>query len=80
MKFDIPPVARSQRSGFLDEAILTISKELFEIPLFGIGICGIVNILFLYLCYKKTAFISLCVFLLLYYLIIKIIQVKILHR
>ena len=80
MKFDIPPVARSQRSGFLDEAILTISKEIFEIPLFGFGICGIVNILFIYLCYKKASFISICFFLLLYYLIIKIIQVKILHR
>ena len=75
---DIPPVARSQRSGFLDETVLKISKELFEIPIFGIGIGGIINILFLYLCYKSATFISLCTFLLLYYLIIRIIQIKIL--
>ena len=80
MKYDIPPIAKSQRSGLLDEMTLKISKELFEIPSFGIGICGIVNILFIYLCYKKATFISLCVFLLLYYLIIKIIQIKIIQR
>ena len=78
MQYDIPPVARSQRSGFLDETVLKISKELFEIPIFGIGIGGIVNILFIYLCYKSVTFFSLCTFLFLYYFIIRIIQIKIL--
>ena len=78
MKYDIPPVARSQRSGILDEKILQLSNELFEIPLFGYGISGIINILFIYLWYKKVTFFSLIFFLFLYYLIIRIIQIKIL--
>ena len=78
MKFDIPPVAKSQRSGFLDEKILQLSKELFEIPIFGIGVAGLINILFLYLCYKGVTFLSLFFFLFIYYLIIRIVQIKIL--
>jgi hypothetical protein len=78
MKFDIPPVARSQRSGFLDEKILQISGELFENKLFGLGVTGFVNILFIYLWYKRVSFVSICSFLFLYYLIIRAIQIKIL--
>ena len=80
MKYYIPPVAKSQRAGFLDEKLLQISKELFENKIFGLGIAGIVNILFIYLCYKKTTFISLCCFLFIYYLIIRAIQIKLLGQ
>ena len=78
MYYDIPPVAKSQRSGLLDEKVLQISKELFELPLFGIGIAGFVNILFIYLWYKKASCFSILFFLILYYLIIRVIQIKIL--
>jgi len=78
MKFDIPPIEKSKRSGLLDETVLKLSKGLFEIPLFGYGIAIIVNILFIYLWYKRTTFFSLCFFFFLYYIIIRIIQIKIL--
>ena len=80
MEYDIPPVAKSQRSGFLDETILQISKELFEIPLFGIGISGIINILIIYLWYKRVTVFFILFFLFLYYLIIRVIQIRILGR
>lgn len=80
MEYDYKAHERNKRRGFLEESLLKISKELFEIPLYGIGICGITNILFLYLCYKRTTFISLCIFFTLFYLIIKIVQNKILGR
>ena len=78
MKFDIPPIAKSQRSGFLDEKILQISSELFQNKIFGIGVSGFVNILFVYLWIKHVSFFSLCTFLFLYYLIIRAIQIKLL--
>ncbi len=80
MQYDIPPVERSQRAGFLDEKLLQISRELFENKLFGLGIAGIVNILFIYLCYKKVTFISICCFLFIYYLLVRAIQIKLLGR
>ena len=78
MKYDIPPVAKSQRSGYLDEKVLQISGELFENKLFGLGVAGFVNILFIYLCYKGVGLFSICCFLFLYYLIIRAIQIKML--
>ena len=78
MKFDIPPVEKSQRFGLLDETILSISKDFFAYPLFGYGISGVVNILFLYLCYKRTSFFSICIFLMIYYFFIRIVQIKLL--
>ena len=78
MKFDIPPVEKSQRFGLLDEIVLGISKDFFAYPLFGYGISGVVNILFLYLCYKRASIISIIIFLFLYYFFIRIVQIKIL--
>ena len=78
MKFDIPPVEKSQRFGLLDETLLNISKDLFANPLFGFGISGVVNILFIYLCYKRATFCSICIFLILYYFIIRIALIKLL--
>ena len=78
MKFDIPPVEKSQRFGLLDETILNFSKDFFVYPLFGYGIGGVVNILFIYLCYKRTSFFSICIFLFLYYFFIRIVQIKVL--
>ena len=78
MKFDIPPVEKSQRFGLLDKIILSISKDFFAYPLFGYGISGVVNILFIYLCYKRASFFSICIFLFLYYFFIRIVQIKLL--
>ena len=76
MKYNIPPVAKSERSNILDEEILRISKELFDIPLFGYGIGILFNIIFLYYLYKKATLFSLIYFIILYYIIIRAIQTK----
>ena len=78
MKNKIPPVERSQRLGLLDETLFKISNRIFSVPLFGYGISGVVNILFLYLCYKRVTCFSICCFLILYYLVVRIVQTKIL--
>ena len=78
MKVDIPPIAKSQRSGFIDEKILEFSKELFEIPLYGFGIATILNIFYLYYWYKRASLFSLIYFIFLFYIISKAIQAKIL--
>ena len=75
---DIPPVERSKRSDFLDEEILQISENLFENHLFGYGVGIILNVFYLYYWYKRATIFSLVNFLVLYYIIIKIIQIKIL--
>ncbi len=78
MKSGFPQFAKSQRSGFIDEKILELSQELFEIPLFGYGIAAILNIFYLYYWYKKASLFSLIYFIILFYIITKIIQTKIL--
>lgn len=78
MNTDIPPVARSARSGIVDETILKISGELFEVPFFGYGIAIIINILYVYYWYKRATFFSLLYFIFLFWLIIRVIQTKIL--
>lgn len=76
LKLDIPPVERSQRSGFLDEKVLEISKELFEIPIFGYAAGALFNIFYLYHWYKRTTLFSLFYFIFLYYIILRTIQTK----
>ena len=76
MKFDIPPIAKSQRSGFLDESVLNFSTKLFQKPIFGYIRAVIYNIFFLYYWYNRTSLFSIITFTILYFIIIKIIQFK----
>ena len=76
MKFDIPPVAKSQRSGFLDETVLNFSTKLFEKPIFGYIIAVLYNILFIYYWYNRTSLFSIIAFSILYFIIIKIIKIR----
>ena len=80
MYTDVPPVTRSERSGIIDETLLTISKELFTIPKFGYPIGVIFNILYIYYCYKKATLFSLIYLVFLFWLIVRVIQTKILKR
>ena len=77
MQYGVPPVSRSQRSGFFDITALKMSKELFRSPIFGIIISTILNILYLYNWYKSKSFIYLIYLLFLSFLIIKSIHFKI---
>ena len=76
MKFDIPPIAKSQRSGFLDESVLNFSTKLFQKPIFGYITAVLYNIFFLYYWYNRTSLFSIITFTILYFIIIKIIQIK----
>ena len=47
MNEEIPPIAKSQRSGFLDETILNFSSKLFEKPIIGYIIAALYNIFYI---------------------------------
>ena len=76
MNEEVPPIAKSQRSGFLDETILNFSSKLFEKPIFGYIIAALYNIFYIYYWYKHINLISIVVLSILYFIIISIIQVK----
>ena len=46
MQPDIPPRAKSQRSGFLDESILSFSTKLYENIIFGYAIAILYNLFY----------------------------------
>ena len=77
MNQEIPPIAKSQRSGFFDEAILNFSSKLFEKQILGYIIAIIFNIFYIYYWYKHTNIFSIITFSILYFLIIRIIQIKV---
>ena len=80
MRSDIPPVAKSQRSGFLDETVLNFSSKLFEKPIFGYVISILFNIFYIYYWYKRTNIFSILTFSIIYFIIIKIIQIKLMKQ
>ena len=79
MNPDIPPIAKSQRSGFLDETVLNCSSKLHENKIFGYAISILYNINYIYLWYLHTNLFSIINFTILYFLLVLIIQVKILR-
>ena len=76
MNPDIPPIAKSQRSGFLDETVLNCSSKLHENKRFGYAISILYNINYIYLCYLHTNLFSIINFTILYFLLVLIVQVK----
>ena len=80
MKTYIPLIKKSQRNDFLDEVLLDHSKELFKIPYFGYGIAAIINIIYLYYWCKRATLLSIFIYIFLVYLIVKIVQTKIIKR
>lgn len=79
MRTDIPPIAKSQRSGLLDETVLNFSAKLFENPFFGVIIAIIFNIFYIYYWIKHLNLISIIFFSLLYFILIRMLQIKILN-
>ena len=77
MSTGVPPIAQSDRVNYLDIKLLELSSELFENPLFGYGIVANTNILFIYAWCKKRTIFSILSFLLLFYLIVRIILKKV---
>ena len=80
MKTYSPLVEQTQRTDFLDEALLDHSKELFKIPYFGYGIAAFINIIYLYHWCKRATLFSLFINIFLAYLIFKIVQAKFFKR
>ena len=76
MQPDIPPVAKSQRSGFLDESILSFSTKLYENIIFGYAIAILYNLFYLYYWQSHTNIFSIISFTIFYFLVVKIIQIK----
>ena len=76
MQPDIPPRAKSQRSGFLDESILSFSTKLYENIIFGYAIAILYNLLYLYYWHSHTNIFSIISFTIFYFLVVKIIQIK----
>ena len=77
---DIPPIAKSQRSGFLDETVLNLSSKLFEKPIFGYIIAILYNIFYIYYWKIGSNLLSIITFSILYFIIICIIQIKLIQR
>lgn len=74
MSYNIPPITQSQRHGFLDEKLLNNSSDLFKNKIMGILIGIIANILYIVEAwYKRSTILSLCFFIFLYLLVVKII-------
>ena len=80
MNQDIPPVAKSERSGFIDESVLNFSTKLFECKILGYIIAIIFNIFYIYYWYHHANLLSIITFAVLYFLIVRIIQIKILKQ
>jgi len=80
MRTDIPPIEKSQRSGFFDEKVLEISKRLFTTPLFGYGVGAIFNLFYLINWYNKATLFYLINFIFLFYLVVTIIQTHVLGQ
>ncbi len=80
MKTNIPLVEKSQRIDLLDQTLLNHSKELFKIPNFGYGVAAIINIIYLYHWCKRANLFSLFINIFFAYLIVKIVQTKVLKK
>ena len=76
MQPDIPPIAKSQRNGFLDESILSFSTKLYENIIFGYTIAILYNLFYLYYWRNHTNIFSIISFTIFYFLLVKIVQIK----
>ena len=75
MQPDIPPIATSQRNGFIDEAILSFSSKLFQNIIYGYIISILYNLIYIYYWKKNTNIFSIFSLTIFYFLLVKIIQI-----
>ena len=75
MQPDIPPIAKSQRSGFIDETILSFSSKLFQNILYGYAVSILYNLIYIYYWKTNTNIFSIFTLTIFYFLLVKIIQI-----
>ena len=75
MQPDIPPIAKSQRSGFIDETILSFSSKLFQNILYGYAVSILDNLIYIYYWKTNTNIFSIFTLTIFYFLLVKIIQI-----
>ena len=76
MQPDIPPIAKSQRSGFIDETILSFSSKLFQNILYGYTVSILYNLIYIYYWKTNTNIFSIFTLTIFYFLLVKIIQIQ----
>ena len=79
MKYSLPPFNEKPERGFFEQKIIDFSSELFKIPIIGISLLLIINLLYLYAYFKSRSIISILLYLFLAYLIISLILSKVLN-
>ena len=75
MQPDIPPIAKSQRSGFIDETILSFSSKLFQNILYGYTVSILYNLIYIYYWKTNANIFSIFTLTIFYFLLVKIIQI-----
>ena len=75
MQPDIPPIAKSKRSGFIDETILSFSSKLFQNILYGYTVSILYNLIYIYYWKTNTNIFSIFTLTIFYFLLVKIIQI-----
>ena len=80
MQPDIPPIAKSQRSGFIDETILSFSSKLFQNILYGYTVSILYNLIYIYYWKTNTNIFSIFTLTIFYFLLVKIIQILCLEK
>jgi len=80
MEPDIPPIAKSQRSGFLDETVLSFSSKLYQNIIYGYAVSILYDLIYLYQWNSNTHIFSIITFSIFYFLSVKIIQTLCLEK
>ena len=77
MKYSLPPFNEKEQREFFEQKINDFSMSLFNIKIIGIIISTLLNILYLYLCFKKRSTFAIIFYLFIIYSTIVMITTKI---
>ena len=67
MKYSLPPFNEKEQREFFEQKIKDFSMSLFSDKIIGIIISTLINILFLYLCFKGRSTFAIILYLFLVY-------------
>lgn len=73
MNYNLPPFNEKEKHGLLEQYILDFSEEQFKNPVFGLALCIILNVIFIFSFCKSKSCISIILYIFLVYLIFAII-------
>ena len=76
MKYSLPPFNEKEQREFFEQKIIDFSMSLFKVKIIGIIISILINILFLYLCFKGRNTFTIILYLFLVYSTIIIAMTK----